>query len=69
MEAARAERLGHKWTCFSCSTRFYDLAKTPIVCPRCGKDQKDAPPTPPPAAKPKRKATRASKPKRTAPPR
>ncbi len=59
MEAARAERLGHKWTCFSCGVRFYDLAKALAVCPRCQSDQSNAPPTPPPAAlKPKRKAAK-----------
>jgi len=59
MEAQRAERLGHKWTCFSCSTRFYDLSKPLAVCPRCGSDQATAPPPPPPSAlKPKRKAAK-----------
>ncbi len=28
--------LGTKRTCPSCATRFYDLMKTPIVCPKCG---------------------------------
>jgi hypothetical protein len=57
MGAAGIERLGTKWTCFSCGVRFYDLAKEVAVCPRCSSDQRDAPPTPPPAAaKPKRKA-------------
>jgi uncharacterized protein (TIGR02300 family) len=28
--------LGTKRTCPSCSTRFYDLLKNPIVCPNCG---------------------------------
>ncbi len=27
---------GLKRTCQSCSTRFYDLSRTPIVCPKCG---------------------------------
>ncbi len=27
---------GVKRTCASCSTRFYDLARDPIVCPECG---------------------------------
>ena len=28
--------LGTKRTCPSCATRFYDLLKHPIVCPKCG---------------------------------
>jgi uncharacterized protein (TIGR02300 family) len=28
--------LGTKRQCLSCGTKFYDLAKDPIVCPRCG---------------------------------
>ena len=26
---------GLKRTCLSCGTRFYDMTKTPIVCPSC----------------------------------
>jgi uncharacterized protein (TIGR02300 family) len=32
---AKAE-LGTKRTCPSCGSRFYDLLKNPIVCPKCG---------------------------------
>ena len=28
--------LGTKRTCPSCASRFYDLLKNPIVCPKCG---------------------------------
>ncbi|HUR44116.1 MAG TPA: TIGR02300 family protein [Aestuariivirga sp.] len=28
--------LGTKRTCPSCGTRFYDLLKNPILCPKCG---------------------------------
>ncbi len=28
--------LGTKRTCPSCATRFYDLLKDPIICPKCG---------------------------------
>jgi uncharacterized protein (TIGR02300 family) len=28
--------LGTKRTCPSCAARFYDLMKSPIVCPKCG---------------------------------
>ncbi|MFD2233931.1 TIGR02300 family protein [Phaeospirillum tilakii] len=27
---------GHKRTCQSCGCRFYDMKRTPIVCPKCG---------------------------------
>lgn len=27
---------GQKRTCTSCGCRFYDLTRTPIVCPKCG---------------------------------
>ena len=32
---AKAE-LGTKRQCQSCSTKFYDLQRDPIVCPKCG---------------------------------
>ncbi len=35
---AKAE-LGTKRVCVSCSTRFYDLTRTPAVCPKCGTEQ------------------------------
>ena len=28
--------LGEKYVCQSCTTRFYDLNKRPIICPKCG---------------------------------
>ncbi len=31
--------LGLKRVCVSCGARFYDLAKTPAVCPKCGTEQ------------------------------
>ncbi len=31
--------LGLKRSCVACGTRFYDLAKTPAVCPKCGTEQ------------------------------
>jgi uncharacterized protein (TIGR02300 family) len=31
--------LGLKRICVSCGTRFYDLAKMPAVCPKCGTEQ------------------------------
>lgn len=34
-EAARSAR-GSKRVCEACETRFYDLLRSPIVCPSCG---------------------------------
>jgi uncharacterized protein (TIGR02300 family) len=31
--------LGLKRICVSCGTRFYDLARAPAVCPKCGTEQ------------------------------
>lgn len=31
--------LGMKRTCVACGARFYDLTKSPAVCPKCGTDQ------------------------------
>lgn len=31
--------LGTKRVCVSCGTRFYDLLKSPAVCPKCGTEQ------------------------------
>lgn len=31
--------LGSKRVCVSCSTKFYDLARQPAVCPKCGTEQ------------------------------
>ncbi len=30
------EKFGIKRICLGCGTRFYDLNKSPIVCPTCG---------------------------------
>jgi len=38
--------LGQKHECFRCGTKFYDLRKNPVLCPKCGADQKEAPPQP-----------------------
>ncbi len=29
---------GTKRTCLNCGTRFYDMQRTPIVCPKCGSE-------------------------------
>ena len=44
--AVRLPGIGSKRVCVSCATRFYDLARTPPVCPKCGTEQ------PPEAARP-----------------
>ncbi|UPG73755.1 TIGR02300 family protein [Roseomonas gilardii subsp. gilardii] len=31
--------LGTKRVCVACGTKFYDLARTPAVCPKCGTEQ------------------------------
>jgi uncharacterized protein (TIGR02300 family) len=31
--------LGTKRVCVACATRFYDLTKSPAVCPKCGTEQ------------------------------
>lgn len=33
---ATKQARGTKRTCQSCDERFYDLEKTPIICPHCG---------------------------------
>jgi uncharacterized protein (TIGR02300 family) len=35
-------KLGTKFECYNCGTKFYDLGKSAAVCPKCGADQKDA---------------------------
>lgn len=35
-------KLGNKFDCFNCGTKFYDLGRGTAVCPKCGADQKDA---------------------------
>ncbi len=37
--AVRLPGVGSKRVCESCATRFYDLARTPPVCPKCGTEQ------------------------------
>ena len=31
--------LGNKRVCVACSTRFYDLNKQPVICPKCSTEQ------------------------------
>ncbi len=34
--------LGTKHECYNCGTKFYDLGKSPALCPKCGADQSEA---------------------------
>ena len=34
--------LGNKHTCQNCGTKFFDLNKSPVVCPKCGTVQQVA---------------------------
>jgi uncharacterized protein (TIGR02300 family) len=38
--------LGLKRVCVSCGTKFYDMTKTPAVCPKCGTEQPAEQPRP-----------------------
>ncbi len=42
MQNAAKARLGTRYTCFQCGTKFYDLNREPL-CPDCGADQTQAP--------------------------
>jgi uncharacterized protein (TIGR02300 family) len=35
-------KLGNKYDCYNCGTKFYDLGKAEPICPKCGANQKDA---------------------------
>jgi hypothetical protein len=36
-------KLGTRYVCFSCGTKFYDLNRPAPLCPECGSDQRQAP--------------------------
>lgn len=36
-------KFGKKFTCWKCSTKFYDLNKAGAKCPKCGADPADDP--------------------------
>ena len=40
----RHPKLGYKWVCFDCGTKFYDLGKEEPICPKCETDQRARPP-------------------------
>ncbi len=43
MEPERKERLGKKWTCYSCEIKFYDMNRPEPTCPKCQADQRESP--------------------------
>ena len=45
-------KFGKKFTCWSCATKFYDLNKPNMKCPKCGADPSDDPKKDMPAAAP-----------------
>jgi uncharacterized protein (TIGR02300 family) len=58
-------KLGTKYECFNCGTKFYDLGKSDPLCPKCGANQRDATPDTPAvsqSARRKRKAEVAPRP-------
>jgi uncharacterized protein (TIGR02300 family) len=55
-----AKDLGTKHACFKCGTKFYDMKKTPAICPKCGADQRESPALKPAPAE--RRARAAARP-------
>lgn len=53
--------LGDKWECYSCGAKFYDLGRTPAICPKCEANQDDAIPEPVKKTKKKRKKAKTKK--------
>lgn len=37
-------KLGTKYACYQCGTKFYDLGKPVPLCPKCNANQRNAPP-------------------------
>lgn len=36
LQRAAAAPLGEKYQCSKCGARFYDLNRSPVICPKCG---------------------------------
>jgi hypothetical protein len=36
-------KLGTRYVCFQCGTKFYDLNRADALCPECGANQAEAP--------------------------
>ena len=43
MDQQQKARLGERFTCFQCGTKFYTLNKPEPTCPECSADQRNAP--------------------------
>lgn len=35
-------KLGNKYECYNCGTKFYDMGRGEALCPKCEADQKEA---------------------------
>ena len=56
-------KLGNKYDCYSCGTKFYDLGKAEPICPKCAANQKDASQNESASASPKRSKRKVDVPK------
>ena len=52
---------GEKHTCQSCEAKFYDLGRTPMICPKCGTEFIE-PVRPPPTVRQPRRSWAAKQP-------
>lgn len=52
-------KLGTKYECYNCGTKFYDLGKSEPTCPKCGANQKDAASSEPSAGQAARRKRKA----------
>ena len=52
-------KLGTKYECFNCGTKFYDLGKAEPLCPKCGANQRDAAPDTPAVSQSARRRRKA----------
>jgi len=52
LEVRTMSKLGKKFSCWSCATKFYDLNKPNPKCPKCGAKPEDDPKKDQPAAAP-----------------
>ena len=58
--------LGNKHECLGCGTKFYDLGKNELICPKCGENQKDLAETQDSSTKKKTKKKKKTKTKKKA---
>ncbi len=43
MQQQQKAKLGARFTCFQCGTKFYSLNRPEPTCPECGANQEEAP--------------------------